>query len=121
MPDEEEYEEKMPFVFRLSAPFATMKIKSLGFDRRKRESKIYEYAIHRYYMDFIEVALALSIIISRIYLAFDFGQPLSGSVPLNGSDVFIFILTVSTLSKNIQLMNDYKKNVIERIETISKK
>ena len=61
-------EEQMPFVFRITEPFAKGKIQRLGFDRRKRESRIYEYAIQRYYMDLIGVAIALVIIISRIYL-----------------------------------------------------
>jgi len=113
--------EQMPFIFRLTAPLAKMKMKSLGFDRRKRESKIYEYAIHRYYMDFIEVFVAVSIIVVRIYLAIDFNQPYSGSVPLNGSDIFVFILTISTLMKNLDLIKDYKKNVIQRIEVAAKK
>ena len=113
--------DEMPLVFKITAPFARMKIRSLGFDRRKRETKIYEYAIHRYYMDFIEIMVALTIIVCRVYLAYDFGQPFSGSVPLNGSDFFVFLLTVSTLSKNWTLMADYRKNVVERIETAAKK
>jgi hypothetical protein len=113
--------EQMPFIFRITSPLAKMKMKALGFDRRKRESKIYEYAIHRYYMDFIEVFMAASIIVIRIYLAYDFSQPFSGTVPLNGSDIFVFILTISTLIKNIDLIKDYKKNVIQRIEVAAKK
>tara|TARA_B100002052_G_C15549906_1_gene448585 strand:- start:154 stop:513 length:360 start_codon:yes stop_codon:yes gene_type:complete len=115
-----EQDDEMPLVFKITAPFARMKIRSLGFDRRKRETKIYEYAIHRYYMDFIEIMVALTIIVCRVYLAYDFGQPLSGSVPLNGSDVFVFLLTISTLSKNWTLMSDYRKNVVERIEIAAK-
>ena len=117
----EEDADEMPFVFKITAPFARMKIRSLGFDRRKRETKIYEYAIHRYYMDFIEILVALTIIICRVYLAFDFGQPYSGAVPLNGSDIFIFIMTLATFSKNWTLMSDYRKNVVERIETAARK
>ena len=113
-------EEKMPFVFRITEPFAKGKIRKLGFDRRKRESRIYEYAIQRYYMDLIGVALALVIITSRIYLAFDFGQPLSGSIPLNESDAIVFLLSISTLLKNWTLMGDYRKNVITRIEAVAK-
>ena len=113
-------EEQMPFVFRITEPFAKGKIQRLGFDRRKRESRIYEYAIQRYYMDLIGVAIALVIIISRIYLAFDFGQPYSGSIPLNGSDIFVFIMTVSTFTKNVTLKNHYKKNVVERIEAAAR-
>ena len=64
--------------------------------------------------------VALTIIVCRVYLAYDFGQPLSGSVPLNGSDVFVFLLTISTLSKNWTLMSDYRKNVVERIEIAAK-
>jgi hypothetical protein len=112
-----EEEDEMPFVFKITAPFARMKIRSLGFDRRKRETKIYEYAIHRYYMDFIEIFVALTIMVVRIYLAFDLGQPYSGTVPLNGSDVFVFMLTVSTFMKNWTLISDYRKNVVGRIET----
>ena len=115
-----EEEDEMPFVFKITAPFARMKIRSLGFDRRKRETKIYEYAIHRYYMDYIEILLALTIIVVRIYLAFDIGQPYSGTIPLNGSDVFVFVLTVNTFVKNWTLISDYKKNVIERIETAAR-
>jgi len=115
-----EEEEKMPLVFRITEPFARGKIRKLGFDRRKRESKIYEYAIQRYYMDLIEVLLALIIIISRVYLAFDFGQPLSGSIPLNESDLIVFLLSISTLLKNWTLMSDYRKNVIVRIEAVAK-
>ena len=115
-----EQDDEMPLVFKITAPFARMKIRSLGFDRRKRETKIYEYAIHRYYMDFIEIMVALTIIVCRVYLAYDFRQPLSGSVPLNGSDVFVFLLTISTLSKNWTLMSDYRKNVVERIEIAAK-
>ena len=113
-------EEQMPFVFRITEPFAKGKIQRLGFDRRKRESRIYEYAIQRYYMDLIGVAIALVIIISRIYLAFDFGQPLSGSIPLNESDAIVFLLSISTLFKNWTLMGDYRKNVITRIEAVAK-
>ena len=113
-------EEQMPFVFRITEPFAKGKIQRLGFDRRKRESRIYEYAIQRYYMDLIGVAIALVIIISRIYLAFDFGQPLSGSFPLNESDAIVFLLSISTLLKNWTLMGDYRKNVITRIEAVAK-
>ena len=116
-----EEEDEMPFVFKITAPFARMKIRSLGFDRRKRETKIYEYAIHRYYMDFIEILVALSVIVCRVYLAHDFGQPFSGSVPLNGSDFFVFLLTISTFTKNWTLMSDYRKNVVERIETAAKR
>ena len=113
-------EEQMPFVFRITEPFAKGKIQRLGFDRRKRESRIYEYAIQRYYMDLIGVAIALVIIISRIYLAFDFGQPLSGSIPLNESDAIVFLLSISTLLKNWTLIGDYRKNVITRIEAVAK-
>ena len=109
----------MPFVFRITEPFARGKIQRLGFDRRKRESKIYEYAIQRYYMDVIEVVIALLIIVGRLYLAFDFGQPLSGSIPLNESDSIVFLLSISTLLKNWTLMGDYRKNVITRIETVA--
>ena len=116
----DEEEEQMPFVFRITEPFARGKIQRLGFDRRKRESRIYEYAIQRYYMDLIGVAIALVIIISRIYLAFDFGQPLSGSIPLNESDAIVFLLSISTLMKNWTLMGDYRKNVITRIEAVAK-
>ena len=114
-----EEEEKMPFVFRITEPFARGKIQRLGFDRRKRESKIYEYAIQRYYMDVIEIVIALLIIVGRLYLAFDFGQPLSGSIPLNESDSIVFLLSISTLLKNWTLMGDYRKNVITRIETVA--
>jgi hypothetical protein len=117
----EEDADEMPFVFKITAPFARMKIRSLGFDRRKRETKIYEYAIHRYYMDFIEIFVALTIIICRVYLAIDFGQPYSGSVPLNGSDIFVFIMTLGTFSKNWTLIADYRKNVVNRIETAARK
>ena len=113
-------EEQMPFVFRITEPFARGKIQRLGFDRRKRESRIYEYAIQRYYMDLIGVVIALVIIISRIYLAFDFGQPLSGSIPLNESDAIVFLLSISTLMKNWTLIGDYRKNVITRIEAVAK-
>jgi len=113
-------EEEMPFVFRLTEPFARGKIARLGFDRRRRESRIYEYAIQRYYMDLIGVAIALVIVIGRIYLAFDIGQPLSGSIPLNESDALVFLLSISTLMKNWTLIGDYRKNVITRIESIAK-
>ena len=113
-------EEQMPFVFRITEPFAKGKIQRLGFDRRKRESRIYEYAIQRYYMDLIGVAIALVIIISRIYLAFDFGQPLSGSIPLNESDAIVFLLSILTLLKNWTLIGDYRKNGITRIEAVAK-
>lgn len=116
----DEEEEQMPFVFRITEPLARGKIQRLGFDRRRRESRIYEYAIQRYYMDLIGVAIALVIIISRIYLAFDFGQPLSGSIPLNESDAIVFLLSISTLMKNWTLMGDYRKNVITRIEAVAK-
>ena len=116
----DEEEEQMPFVFRITEPFARGKIQRLGFDRRRIESRIYEYAIQRYYMDLIGVAIALVIIISRIYLAFDFGQPLSGSIPLNESDAIVFLLSISTLMKNWTLMGDYRKNVITRIEAVAK-
>ena len=113
-------EEQMPFVFRITEPFARGKIQRLGLDRRRRESRIYEYAIQRYYMDMIGVAIAFVIIIGRIYLAFDFGQPLSGSIPLNESDAIVFLLSISTLMKNWTLIGDYRKNVITRIESIAK-
>ena len=115
-----EEEEEMPLVFKVTAPFARMKIRSLGFDRRRRETKIFEYAIHRYYMDMIGLFVTYAIIIARIYLAFDFGQPYSGSIPLNGSDIFVFLMTVSTFTKNVTLKNHYKKNVVERIEAAAR-
>ena len=71
-------------------------------------------------MDLIGVVIALVIIISRIYLAFDFGQPLSGSIPLNESDAIVFLLSISTLMKNWTLIGDYRKNVITRIEAVAK-
>ena len=71
-------------------------------------------------MDMIGVAIALVIIIGRIYLAFDFGQPLSGIIPLNESDAIVFLLSISTLMKNWTLMGDYRKNVITRIEAVAK-
>ena len=117
MDDEEEH---MPFVFRITEPIARRKIRVLGFDRRRRESRIYEYAIQRYYMDIIGVIIALIIILTRIYLAFDFGQPMSGSIPLNESDAIIFLLSISTLMKNWTLIRDYQKNVITRIEAVAK-
>jgi|TARA_B110000305_G_C19440495_1_gene641545 hypothetical protein len=117
MDDEEEH---MPFVFRITEPIARRKIRVLGFDRRRRESRIYEYAIQRYYMDLIGVIIALIIILTRIYLAFDFGQPMSGSIPLNESDAIIFLLSISTLMKNWTLIRDYQKNVITRIEAVAK-
>ena len=116
----EDEEERMPFVFRLTEPFARGKINTLGFDRRRRESRIFEYAIQRYYMDLIGLAMALIIITGRIYLAFDIGQPLSGSIPLNESDAIVFLLSILTLMKNWTLMGDYRKNVITRIEAVAK-
>jgi len=113
-------EEQMPFVFRMTEPFARGKIQRLGFDRRRRESRVYEYAIQRYYMDLIGVVIALAIIIGRIYLAFDLGQPMSGSIPLNESDAIVFSLSILTLMKNWTLIGDYRKNVITRIEAIAK-
>ena len=108
--------EEMPLVFRWTAPFAKWKIRSLGFDRRKRDTKIFEYAIHRFYMDFIGLIFALFIIVARIYLAFDLGQPYSGILPLNESDIIVFTLTVTTFLKNWTLIKDYRKNVVHRIE-----
>ena len=116
-----EEKEEMPFVFKLTAPFAKWKIRTLGFDRRRRETKIYEYAIHRYYMDIIEISVAAVIIIARIYLAVNIGQPYGGTIPLNESDFIVFALTVGTLMKNWTLIIDYQKNVVERIETAAKK
>ena len=115
-----EEKEEMPLVFRLTAPFARWKIRNLGFDRRRRDTKIFEYAIHRYYMDFIEILVALFIIAIRLYLAFDIGQPYSGTVPLNESDLIVFFLTISTFLKNWTLMKDYRRNVVQRIETAAK-
>jgi hypothetical protein len=63
----------MPFVFRITEPIAGRKIRGFGFDRRRRESRIYEYSIQRSYMDLIVVVIAFTIIIVRIYLAFGFG------------------------------------------------
>jgi len=115
-----EDEEQMPFVYRISQPLARKSIRKMGFDRRRRESRIYEYAIHRYYMDILEMVFAFLVIIARLYLAFDFNQPFSGSMPLQGGDVFIFLLTTITIAKNWQLLRDYRKNVVIRIEAISK-
>ncbi len=118
--EEDTGEQKMPFVFRITQPFAKMRMRLLGMDRRKRETKIYEYAIHRYYMDVIELIMAFLIILGRIYLAFDIGQPYSGTIPLNESDALVFALTISTFLKNYDLIVDYRKNVIKRIETAAK-
>ena len=107
----------MPVVFKLTAPFAKWKIRTLGFDRRRRDTKIFEYAIHRYYMDIIEILVALFIMVVRIYLAIDFGQPYSGIIPFNESDFIVFGLTISTFLKNWTLIKDYRKNVVQRIET----
>jgi hypothetical protein len=115
-----EEEDEMPFVFKLTAPLAKWRISALGFDRRRRDTKIFEYAIHRYYMDIIEILVAISIIITRIYLAFDIGQPYSGAVPLNKSDFIVFTLTVGTFLKNWTLIKDYRKNVIGRIDAVAK-
>ena len=119
--EEDIIEQKMPLVFRITQPFARMRMRLLGMDRRKRETKIYEYAIHRYYMDVIELIIALAVIIGRVYLAFDIGQPYSGTIPLNESDALVFGLTISTFLKNYDLIVDYRKNVIKRIETAARK
>lgn len=116
----DEQEEQMPIVFRITEPFARGKIRRLGFDRRRRESRVYEYAIQRYYMDLIGIAIALVIIFGRIYLAFDLGQPMSGTIPLNDSDAIVFSLSIMTVIKNWTLAGDYRKNVITRIESIAK-
>ena len=118
---EEEQEEEMPFIFRVTEPFAIKKIKALGFDRRRRESKIYETAIHRYYMDILEMAVAFVVIVGRLYLAIDIGQPYSGSMPLNESDALVFFISIMTLTKNRMLVDHYKKNVVNRIEAVAKK
>ena len=115
-----EEEDEMPFVFKLTAPLAKWRISALGFDRRRRDTKIFEYAIHRYYMDIIEILVAISIIITRIYLAIDIGQPYSGSIPLNSSDFIVFALTIGTFLKNWTLIKDYRKNVIGRIDAVAK-
>ena len=117
----EDEDEKMPFVYRITAPLAKRKIKKLGFDRRKRESKIYEFAIQRYYMDILEILIAALVIVARLYLAFDLDLPFSGSMPLVGSDSLLFIISISTILKNWTLLGDYRKNVVTRIETTSRK
>ena len=109
----------MPFVFRITEPFAKGKIQRLGFDRRKRESKIYEYAIQRYYMDVIEIVILLLFLVGRYYLAFDFGQPLSGSIPLSEGDTIVFLFSVWTFLKNWTLMSAYRNNVITRINAVA--
>ena len=116
----DEGKDEMPVVFKLTAPFAKWKIRTLGFDRRRRDTKIFEYAIHRYYMDIIEVLVALFIIVARIYLAVNIGQPYSGMIPLNESDFIVFALTIGTFLKNWTLIKDYRKNVVGRIEIAAK-
>ena len=116
----QEEEDTMPMVYRMTAPFAKMTIRSLGFDRRRRDTKVYEYAIHRFYMDIMGIISALLIISIRLYLAFDVGQPYSGMFPLQGSDVLLFWITIITLLKNWQLLKDYRKNVFDRIKAIAK-
>ena len=115
----EEYE--LPFVYRLTEPFAKRKIKAMGFDRRKRETKIFELSIHRYYMDLIEVYLAIALLIGRVYLGIESEYPFGGSMPFNSVDAILLFFTAYTITKNQALIAHYKKNIVERIESISRK
>ena len=118
--DKVEYYE-LPAVYRFTEPFARRKIKSMGFDRRKRETKIFELSIHRYYMDLIEVYIAIVVFIGRVYLGVESEYPFGGIMPFNSVDAILLFFTAYTITKNKALIAHYKKNIVERIEAISKR
>jgi hypothetical protein len=117
---------RLPLVYRIAYPFARRQIEEHGFDRRKNESRIYEYAILRYYVDRIELMLAAVFLVGRIYLTLPLSRwtgldlPLAGVSPLGWSDSAVILIAALTIITRRQLLTDYRRNVVQRIKKISR-
>lgn len=117
--------QRLPWVYRRALPLARSRIKGLGFDQRTSEGRIFRYAVLRYYVDSFEFILAVAVIIGRLYLMlpldewFEASLPFAGAVKPGWSDAFVFGWSVWTIFSRFNLLKDYRRNVVTRLEKIS--
>lgn len=107
-------------VYRIVARFARRRMENLGFDRRRRESGVFEYAMLRFYADRIGFWLAASVIAIRLYLWADIGAPWSGTMAFDPTrDGLIFGMALWRLASSRWALMDFKEHVVDRIERIA--
>ena len=117
--------QRLPWVYRRALPFARSRIKRLGFDQRTSEGRVFRYAVLRYYVDSFELVLAIVVIVGRLYLMlpleawFEATLPFAGAVKASWSDTLLFLWSVWTIFSRFNLLKDYRRNVVGRLEKIS--
>ena len=107
-------------LYKLAARRARRRMEGLGFDRRRRESGVFEYALLRYYADWLGLIVAAVFIIGRLYLWIDLGTLGSASLPFEPMrDGPIFALALWQLFSARTAISDFREHVVDRIERIA--
>jgi hypothetical protein len=118
---------RLPVTYRLARPFARRRIQELAFDLRTHEGKVFEYAVLRFYVDRLELWLAALALVGRLYLMFPWAEWTglalvgSGSLAATPADVFFFLIAIETIFSRRNLMRDYKRHVVDRLDKIAKR
>lgn len=118
---------RLPFVYRLARPFARRKIQELAFDLRTHEGKVFEYAVLRFHVDRLELWSAVLALVGRLYLMFPWAEWTgfalvgSGSVEPTAADPFFLILAVVAILSRRDLIRDYKRHVVDRLDKIARR
>jgi hypothetical protein len=118
---------RLPWVYRVAHFFARRKIEDLAFDRRTHEGRIYEYAVLRFHVDRMEFWWALLVLVGRLYLALPLAEWTgfaligSGSIELHPLDLLLLPYTGYELFSRRDLIRDYKRHVVDRVDKIAKR
>jgi hypothetical protein len=118
---------RLPLVYRIARPFARRKIQELAFDLRTHEGRVFEYAVLRFYVDRLEFWGAVLVLAGRFYLMFPWAEWTglaligSGTAEPVTSDVFLVMLAVAAILSRRDLIRDYKRQVVDRLDKIAKR
>jgi hypothetical protein len=118
---------RLPFIYRIARPFARRRIQELALDLRTHEGKVFEYAVLRFHVDRLEFWSAVLALMGRLYLMFPWtewtGLTLlgSGSVEATRADAFFLALAVAAILSRRDLIRDYKRHVVDRLDKIARR
>jgi hypothetical protein len=91
------------------------------------EGRVFEYAILRFHVDRMELWGAVLALVGRLYLMFPWGEWAgarlvgSGSVAPTEADAFFLALAVAAILSRRDLIRDYKRHVVDRLDKIAKR
>ncbi len=118
---------RLPRVYRLALPFARRRIQQLAFDLRTHEGKLFEYVLLRYYVDRLEFWAASLALLGRVYLMFPWdawtGMNLLGAgvMAFTAADPFFLVLALVTMVSRHELIRDYRRHVVDRVDKIARR